>query len=145
MFDSILVVCTGNICRSPIGERLLQKLLHGKKISSAGVQALKEHQADHSAVQIALSHGISLEGHAGQQFTSALAREYDLILAMEKYHIEQISRISPEARGKTMLFGHWIGQKEIPDPYRKSEEAFTSVYDLIEKAGKQWAEKLTSK
>lgn len=144
MFDSILIVCTGNICRSPIGERLLQNLLQGKKISSAGVKALREHQADRSAVQVALSHGISLEGHVGRQFTSSIAREYDLILAMDKYHIEQISRISPEARGKTMLFGHWIGQKEIPDPYGKSEEAFASVYELIEKAGKKWAEKLTS-
>lgn len=34
-----------------------------------------------------------------------------------------------------MLFGHWLNQREIPDPYRKSEEAFNSVYDLIEQAG----------
>ena len=41
-----------------------------------------------------------------------------------------------------MLFGHWLEQREIPDPYRKSEEAFASVYQLIEQAGKLWAEKL---
>jgi protein-tyrosine phosphatase len=45
---------------------------------------------------------------------------------MEKSHIEQIGKIAPEARGKTMLFGHWLN-KEIPDPYRKSEEAFFSI------------------
>ncbi|EHS96163.1 putative protein-tyrosine-phosphatase [Klebsiella oxytoca 10-5243] len=44
-----------------------------------------------------------------------------------------------------MLFGHWINQKNIPDPYRKSEEAFASVYDLIEQAGKLWVEKLSAK
>jgi protein-tyrosine phosphatase len=38
---------------------------------------------------------------------------------MEKSHIEQISRIAPEVRGKTMLFGHWIGMRDIPDPYQK--------------------------
>ena len=142
MFDSILVVCTGNICRSPIGERYLQKLLPDKKIASAGVGALKNHDADENAVNIALKHDLSLDGHKGKQFRASLARQFDLILAMEKSHIEQISRIAPEVRGKTMLFGQWIGMRDIPDPYQKSEEAFASVYDLIEQASKRWAEKL---
>lgn len=46
MFDSILIVCTGNICRSPIGERLLRRALPNKKIDSAGVGALIDHAAD---------------------------------------------------------------------------------------------------
>ena len=41
-----------------------------------------------------------------------------------------------------MLFGHWLNGKEIPDPYRKSEEAFALVYQLIEKAGLFWVKKL---
>ena len=61
---------------------------------------------------------------------------------MEKIHIEQIGRIAPECRGKTMLFGQWLNHKEIPDPYRKSEEAFSLVYQLIEQAGLRWVEKL---
>ncbi|EML2678452.1 protein tyrosine phosphatase [Klebsiella michiganensis] len=142
MFDSILVVCTGNICRSPIGERILRQALPNKKIDSAGTGALVDHSADDSAIRIAEKHGISLVGHKGRQFTSSLGRHYDLILVMEKSHLEQIGRIAPEARGKTMLFGQWINQKEIPDPYRKSDEAFASVYQLIEQAGLLWAEKL---
>ena len=142
MFDSILVVCTGNICRSPMGERFLRQALPDKKIDSAGTSALAGHNADDSAIRIAEKHGISLEGHQGRQFTSALGRQYDLILVMEKTHIEQIGRIAPEARGKTMLFGQWLNQKEIPDPYRKSDEAFASVYQLIEQAGLRWVEKL---
>ncbi|EML7263582.1 protein tyrosine phosphatase [Raoultella ornithinolytica] len=142
MFDSILVVCTGNICRSPIGERYLRNLLPDKKIDSAGTGALIEHAADDSAIKVAQIHGLSLEGHLSRQFTSSLGRQYDLILAMEKSHIEQIGNIAPEARGKTMLFGHWLEQRDIPDPYRKSDEAFLSVYKLIEQAGKLWAQKL---
>ena len=142
MFDTILVVCTGNICRSPIGERFLRQALPNKKIDSAGTSALVEHSADDSAVRIAEKHGISLEGHKGQQFTSKLARQYDLILVMEKCHLEQIGRSAPEVRGKTMLFGQWLNQREIPDPDRKSDEAFASVYELIEQAGLLWAEKL---
>ena len=53
MFDSILVICTGNICRSPIGERLLRQLLPNKRIDSAGVGALVNHAADESAIRVA--------------------------------------------------------------------------------------------
>ena len=142
MFDSILVVCTGNICRSPIGERFLRRTLPNKKVDSAGTGALVGHSADESAIRIAEKHGLSLAGHKGRQFTSSLGRQYDLILVMEKCHLEQIGRVAPEARGKTMLFGQWLNQREIPDPYRKSDEAFASVYQLIEIAGLRWVEKL---
>lgn len=144
MFDSILVVCTGNICRSPIGERLLRRMLPGKKIGSAGTGALVGHSADDKAIKIAEFKNLMLDGHEGRQLTSTLGREYDLILVMERKHIEQVDRILPGSRGKTMMFSHWTGQRDIPDPYRKSDEAFCSVYELIEKAAELWAEKLRS-
>lgn len=143
MFNSILIVCTGNICRSPIGERYLRHMLPDKQIDSAGTGALVGYQADATAIKISSKYGISLDGHKAQQFTATLARQYDLILVMEKKHIDQIGRIAPEARGKAMLFGHWLDQREIPDPYKKSEEAFASIYQLIEQAGKRWAERLS--
>lgn len=144
MFNSILVVCTGNICRSPIGERLLRQNFPGKKIDSAGVGALVGHTADTSAIAVAQQHGISLEGHQAQQFSSQLGRKYDLILVMEKHHIVQVTRIAPETRGKTLLFGHWLGNKEIPDPYRQSMEAFEFVYQLLEQSTEGWMKKLGS-
>ncbi len=143
MFDSILVICTGNICRSPIGERLLRRALPNKKIDSAGVGALVDHAADISATRVAEKNGLSLQGHQGKQFTSTLGREYDLLLVMEQIHLEQVSRIAPEVRGKTMLFGHWLNGREIPDPYRKSDEAFESVYQLLDQASQSWVAKLS--
>lgn len=113
-FNSILVVCTGNICRSPIGERLLRKRLPGVKVKSAGVHGLVKHPADATAADVAANHGVSLEGHAGRKLTAEMARNYDLILAMESEHIAQVTAIAPEVRGKTMLFGQWLEQKEIP-------------------------------
>ncbi|MGS4813804.1 protein tyrosine phosphatase [Escherichia coli] len=142
MFNSILVVCTGNICRSPIGERILKQLLPTMQVDSAGTADSIDHNADNSAIKIAKKHGISLEGHKGKQFTAKLARNYDLILAMEKIHINQIEKIAPEARGKTMLFGHWLENRDIPDPYRKSDEAFASVFVLIQRSSQLWVEKL---
>jgi len=145
MFNSILVVCTGNICRSPTGERLLRQLLPNKKIDSAGTGALKDHAADQTACLIAEQHNLSLADHQGQQFTRQLAQQYDLILVMEKHHQEEVSTIAPEARGKTMLFAHWLKSREIPDPYRQSQEAFEHVYQLIEQAAQAWATKLGTK
>ncbi|WP_416845549.1 protein-tyrosine-phosphatase Etp [Escherichia coli] len=138
-FNSILVVCTGNICRSPIGERLLRKRLPGVKVKSAGVHGL----ADATAADVAANHGVSLEGHAGRKLTAEMARNYDLILAMESEHIAQVTAIAPEVRGKTMLFGQWLEQKEIPDPYRKSQDAFEHVYGMLERASQEWAKRLS--
>ena len=146
MFNNILVVCVGNICRSPSGERILQAMLPNKQIASAGIGTAKSgltgKAADKMAAEVALVHGYSLEGHQAQQLTSELCRDYDLILVMEKGHIDAVSNIAPEVRGKTMLFGQWIGQQDIPDPYRQSREAFDHAYDLIEKAATAWAKKL---
>ncbi len=146
MFNNILVVCVGNICRSPIGERLLKQQLPHKNIASAGLASEKSRlvgkSADDMAIQVAQEHGVSLDGHQSQQLTPQLCSQFDLILVMEKGHINALSDIAPEARGKTMLFGQWIGQRDIPDPYRQSKEAFDHAYALIEQAAAAWGKKL---
>ncbi|TEW55758.1 protein tyrosine phosphatase [Psychromonas sp. RZ22] len=142
MFDKILVVCVGNICRSPTGEYLFKKLLPNKTIASAGVGALIGKPADNIATEVALEHGVLLEGHKAQQFSSQLCRDYDLVLVMEQGHIEAVTKIAPEARGKTMLLSQWTDKNDIPDPYRQSKEAFDHAYKLIEKGCKAWATKL---
>ncbi|MCG6216787.1 low molecular weight phosphotyrosine protein phosphatase [Vibrio furnissii] len=149
MFNNILVVCVGNICRSPSGERVLQTLLPNKHIASAGIGAEKSRlvgkPADEMATQVAAEHGVDLSNHhLLEQLRECVmvVGEYDLILVMEKGHLEALTEIAPEARGKTMLFGQWIGQKEIPDPYRQSKEAFDYAYSLIEQAAQAWAKKL---
>lgn len=143
MFDSILVVCTGNICRSPMAERIMMNYFPEKKIYSVGLMAMVDHPADEKAKIVSSQHGISLEGHKGTQFRTSMAGEFSLILVMEMSHLEQISAIAPQARGKIMLLGHWLGQREIPDPYLKSVEAFESVYQLIDRACQCWVQKLT--
>ena len=142
MFNKILVVCVGNICRSPTGERLLKNYLPSLHVESAGLGALVGHSADDSAVSIAAGHNISLDGHCARQLSGKMCREYDLILTMEKRHIARLCEIAPEMRGKVMLFGHWDDEREIPDPYRKSRDAFEAVYHLLDKSARQWAQAL---
>ncbi|MGY8836806.1 MAG: low molecular weight protein-tyrosine-phosphatase [Enterobacterales bacterium] len=140
MFDSVLVVCAGNICRSPTGEYVLKQKLKGKniKVSSAGLTALEGKPADAKAQQIAQAHGINMDAHQGQQLTSSLVAQNSVILVMEERHLNDVHARYPEARGKTFLLGKWINNAEIPDPYRQSQEAFEHVYTLIDSACSAW-------
>ncbi|OBT13680.1 protein tyrosine phosphatase [Vibrio sp. UCD-FRSSP16_10] len=141
MFDNILVVCIGNICRSPIGEELLKQALPAKKITSAGLGALVDKPADPKSEQVCQAHNVSLSQHVARQITSDMIAESDLILVMEKKHIDAITKLAPGARGKTMLYGHWLN-KEIPDPYKQSIEAFEHVYKLVEQSADAWIKRL---
>lgn len=145
MFNKILVVCVGNICRSPLGECLLKQALPEKSVSSAGIASLKSKLvgagADSTMVEVSIANGIDLSAHQSKQLTAELCQEADLILVMEKKHIDMVADISPASRGKVMLYGHWI-QKEIPDPYKQSKEAFEYVFHLIQEATASWIVKL---
>ena len=142
MFNKILVVCVGNICRSPTGEALLKHLVPECEVRSAGVQALVGKPADEQAKNIARLDGIEMEGHLARQLDSAMCHEADLILVMETSHIRAVEKICPTVRGKVMLFGQWLSNKDIADPYRRSDEMFALVYQQIEAAANKWAEKL---
>ena len=148
MFHSVLVVCVGNICRSPVGERLLLSRLRdrGSSISvySAGISALVGHGADETAAAVAAEHGVDLDGHVARQFSRELALDHDLILTMEPGHRREIIKAAPDLSGKVMLFDHWQGGKGIADPYRRSRQFHEEVFALIDTAGSAWAARLAS-
>lgn len=142
MFNHILVVCMGNICRSPTGERLLQQYFPEKTVHSAGIIAKNDRPAYDSAIRIAQQHSLSLENHQSRRLTSELCKKTDLILVMENDHIAKIHQLFPETRGKVMLFGQWVNKTEIPDPHKRSDEMFEHVYQLMEKAAIAWQGKI---
>jgi len=142
MFNTILVVCTGNICRSPIGEELLRQRMPNIRIDSAGLQGLSGYPADRRAQEVAAQYGISLERHIARRLTAKMIQEYELILTMMPNQLNQISAIVPEARGKTFLFGKWLGIQEIPDPYCQSHAVFDYVFSILRRASQEWAKRL---
>ena len=119
MIGSILVVCVGNICRSPAGERILAATCPTIRVESAGIAALEGHSADDCMTKVASTKGVRLDGHVARQFTAEMAAEFDLILALEKGHIRVITEKSPVVSGKTMLLGQWLSTQEIADPFKK--------------------------
>ena len=88
------------------------------------------------ACQVATAQGLSLDGHQAKQLTAAIKRhDFDLILVMEKKHIESVTQIAPEARGKTMLLGQF---HQAIDPYRLSQEMFELAYASIHASVQAW-------
>ena len=144
MFKSILVVCVGNICRSPMAEAMLQQSLQHKdiKISSAGIGALVGKPMDETALEVLRANGGDHPNHSAQQLTRELLHKNDLILTMEPRHVHDILEMAPEARGKTFLLGKWQSDQKIPDPYRQQKPAFEHVYSLISQGVAGWSKHL---
>ncbi|VVN27943.1 putative low molecular weight protein-tyrosine-phosphatase AmsI [Pseudomonas fluorescens] len=144
LFKNILVVCIGNICRSPTAENLLRKALEPTDIvvRSAGLHALKNSPIEATALSVLEEHGHVPHDHRATQLTSAGINESDLILVMEHQHINAILQMAPAARGKIFLLGKWQDEREIKDPYRQGKPAFLHAYALIEAAVHAWAKRL---
>lgn len=140
VFNRILVVCVGNICRSPTAEALLlhRHAQRGYRIGSAGLGAVKGAPMDPTALAVLQEHGLDHAGHVARQLTGELLAGADLVLVMEKAHLHTIQTRHPQASGKTMLLGKWLGDIDIPDPYRQQRPAFEHAFQLIDKAVTSW-------
>lgn len=146
MFDTIFVVCVGNICRSLLGARLLvSKLAEAGleiTVSSAGIAALSGHGADTDASAVASARGVSFDGHIAQQFTHQTGSDHALVLVIESGHKQSIIKTAPDLSGRIMLFDQLTGAKGIPDPYRRSQEFHAEVFAQIDKAATDGVDKL---
>ncbi|QSP94489.1 low molecular weight phosphotyrosine protein phosphatase [Marinobacter salinisoli] len=141
MFNNILIVCVGNICRSPMAEYLLRAQLpeHSKKhISSAGIGALVGKPADETALELLKEHGIDATSHLARQVTQEMLADADLVLAMEEGHLKRMHDIAPQIRGRAFLLGKWQNNQSVPDPYRQQRPAFEHAFHLIQQATESW-------
>lgn len=141
----ILVVCMGNICRSPLGARLLGARLGGRaEVTSAGLQALTGYPADEVTSAVAADHGVVLEDHVARAYSAALGLKQDLILVMEPGFREVVAAEEPALFGRTLLFDQWTGAAGIPDPFRHSRTFHEIVFQQIETASDAWAARLAA-
>ncbi len=141
-YKSILVVCVGNICRSPVAELMLRHALPACRVESAGLAAVVGAGMESTARQLVEAGGLDGSAHRARQLTRELCRQADLILVMEGNHREGVASLCPEARGKTFLLCQGLPEPEVADPYRRSPEFFARVHARIEAGCASWAGRL---
>ncbi|ALP64448.1 MULTISPECIES: low molecular weight protein-tyrosine-phosphatase [Paraburkholderia] len=141
MIKSILVVCVGNICRSPMAQNLISREVPGVTVVSAGLNAVIGSAPDPMAIRVAAEAGLDIAAHRAQQLNVELVRFADLILTMEATHKHQIMRQHPVASGKVFRIGE-IGRFDVPDPYRKPVKHFHEAFELIRMGADAWAPRI---
>lgn len=144
MFNRIIVVCTGNICRSPIGEGLLKARLQGRNIDicSAGTGALVGYPADPMAVEVAADHGLDISAHRAQQATLPLLSAMDLVLTLDQGHSDWINAKYPQLRGRVHKILKWRENADVEDPYRHPKAAFEQAWTDIDAGIDEWLKKI---
>ena len=136
----LIVVCTANMCRSPMAEGILRARLgeqSGWRVLSAGVMAVPGSPATQEARQAAAEIGINLDGHRSRPLTEDLVQQADLLVTMTKMHAAMVMARFPEADGKTRLlstFGCDDSFRDIPDPVGQPLTVYRHCRDDIESA-----------
>jgi protein-tyrosine phosphatase len=139
--QNILVLCIGNICRSPMAEGLLKQALPGMTVRSAGLGALIGKPADPYAVQIMAERGIDISAHRAQHLSARMVSEADLILVMDMEQKKYVEAKYVGAKGKVFRLGEFA-KVDIADPYREGMESFEAAFRLIDEGVKVFAERI---
>ena len=148
----ILMVCLGNICRSPLAHGILQSKLPNDAfyVDSAGTAAYHIGNApDHRSIKVASTHGIDISTQSARQFKASDFDTFDYIYAMDASNYTNIINLARtnDDIGKVKLFleeNPSVLNKNVPDPYYGDSSDFEYVFDLIEATSTHLAEKLLS-
>lgn len=150
---AVLIVCTGNICRSPTGEGVLRHLAEKRgladrvRIESAGTHDYHVGEGpDPRSVRHAAKRGYDLSRLRAAQVSPEDFFAYDYILAMDRGHLRILRAMAPkDAKARLGLFldasARWKGE-DIPDPYYGGTEGFERVLDMVEEAAERWLDRI---
>ena len=151
---SVLFVCLGNICRSPLAEGIFRHqieaadLTHDVLVDSAGTGGWHEGDLpDRRSIAVAAKHGIDLSVQRARQIRARDFESFSLIIGMDKSNIQNLLRIAPsETHDKIHLFSTLaLGQEfDVPDPYYGGPDGFETVYHMLSEGCSSLAERMKS-
>ncbi|WP_405382449.1 low molecular weight protein-tyrosine-phosphatase [Maribacter sp. LLG6340-A2] len=138
---NVLMVCLGNICRSPLAEGILKNKVNGFKIKvdSAGTAGYHiGNPPDPRSVKVAFDHGIDISTQRCRKFSVKDFDRFDLIYAMDKSNYGNIISLarnqSDASKVKLLLNEIDAKDREVPDPYYDSNDGFETVFQMIDQA-----------
>ena len=150
MKTRVLMVCLGNICRSPLAEGILKSKVDPKKVSidSAGTGSWHvDDLPDPRSISVGKRYGLDITGQRGRQFEPADFDRFDHIYVMDNSNYEDViaQARNEEDKNKVQLILDEIfpGEKvDVPDPYHGGEHGFENVYQMLDEACEIIASKL---
>lgn len=139
---SVLLVCMGNICRSPTAEAILRAQLRARgwqdavHVDSAGTHAYHVGEApDARASEAAAAAGYVLEGLRARQVCADDFARFDWILAADGQNLAELRQRCPvPQQGKLRLMRDWVGGGDVPDPYYGGRQGFVEMVSMLETA-----------
>ncbi len=140
----ILMVCLGNICRSPLAEGIMRlKLTTDYHIDSAGTGGWHAGEApDKRSIQTARNHGIDISKQSARKFSITDFDTFDIIFVMDQSNYKDVINLAPNEVAKSKVQLLLDNSKEVPDPYYGTLEDFEQVYQLLNQACETIARKL---
>ena len=135
----VLVVCLGNICRSPIGEGLLK--YHAEKaglnihVDSAGTSGWHQgNQADPRSIEVMSLHGHDITKQRSRALTKDDLMTFDVILVMDVQNLRDVQQLG----SSRALVTRFVHNQDVPDPYYGGDQGFEAVYQMIDRAAYDW-------
>jgi protein-tyrosine phosphatase len=150
MKTNVLMVCLGNICRSPLAEGILKSKVNPEKVhvDSAGTGDYHiNDMPDSRSIAVAKRNGLDISNQRGRQFQSEDFERFDLIYVMDNFNFADVISLArnEEDKKKVYLILNEVFPGEnvdVPDPYQGGELGFKNVYKMLEEACKIIAAKL---
>ena len=151
MIKRILLVCTGNICRSPLAEALLTHALRERgaadvAVTSAGTGAWDGAPASEGAYLVGLERGLDLSGHRARLLTREVVEHADLVLTMARHHRARVQELGGE--GRVFVLGEYAGRSsdeaEVSDPFGGDLDVYRQTCEELEQLVAAVAERLVA-